>query len=444
MDVLVKILQFLLSLSLLVMLHELGHFCMAKLFKVRVEKFYIFFNPWFSLFKFKKGETEYGVGWVPLGGYVKISGMIDESMDLEQMKQPAQPYEFRSKPAWQRMLIMLGGVLVNFILAFVIYIAVLFAWGESYLPTANVKYGVVCDSLFHNVGVRNGDKIISLDNKEIERFSDILPAILLDEVKTMQVLRDSQIVNIDLPESLVRQLLMASSKGYDVEAPLSPRFRYEGTVMDIPAESPALAAGLRKGDRLLSLDGETFLFYDEFSALIEAHRGDTLQTLALRGTDTLHLSLPVSPDGKIGIYPELINDFEFAVKYYSFWEAIPAGIDRGFDQIASYFKQFKLFKNPEALRSVGSFITIGNIFPSVWDWQAFWNLTAFLSVVLAIMNLLPIPALDGGHVLFLLYEIVTRRKPSEKFLEKAQMAGMVFLLLLMALAFGNDIIKLFY
>ena len=253
MEVLVKILQFLLSLSLLVMLHELGHFCMAKLFKVRVEKFYIFFNPWFSLFRFKKGETEYGVGWVPLGGYVKISGMIDESMDLEQMKQPAQPYEFRSKPAWQRMLIMLGGVLVNFVLAFVIYIAVLFAWGESYLPTANLKYGVVCDSLFHSVGVRNGDKILSVDNKEVERFSDVLSTILLDEAKTMQVMRDGRVVNIDLPESLVRGLLLASSKGYDVEAPLSPRFRYDGVVADIPPESPAAAAGLRKGDRLLAL-----------------------------------------------------------------------------------------------------------------------------------------------------------------------------------------------
>lgn len=444
MEVLVKILQFLLSLSLLVMLHELGHFCMAKLFKVRVEKFYIFFNPWFSLFRFKKGETEYGVGWVPLGGYVKISGMIDESMDLEQMKQPAQPYEFRSKSAWQRMLIMLGGVLVNFVLAFVIYIAVLFAWGESYLPTANLKYGVVCDSLFHSVGVRNGDKILSVDNKEVERFSDVLSTILLDEAKTMQVMRDGRVVNIDLPESLVRGLLLASSKGYDVEAPLSPRFRYDGVVADIPPESPAAAAGLRKGDRLLALDGRTFAFYDEFSALIEARRGDTLRAAVLRGADTLCVALPVTADGKIGIYPELVNDFEFAVKYYSFWEAVPAGIDRGLDQISSYFKQFKLFKNPEALRSVGSFITIGNIFPSVWDWQAFWNLTAFLSVVLAIMNLLPIPALDGGHVLFLLYEVVTRRKPSEKFLEKAQMVGMVFLLLLMALAFGNDIVKLFY
>lgn len=213
MDILVKVLQFLLSLSLLVMLHEAGHFIMAKMFKTRVEKFYIFFNPWFSLFKFKKGETEYGVGWIPLGGYVKIAGMIDESMDLEQMKQPAQPYEFRSKPAWQRMLIMLGGVLVNFILAFVIYIGVLFTWGETYLPAENVKYGVVCDSLFYNVGLRNGDIIVSLDNKKVDRFSDILSTILLDGSKTMQVRRDGQMVNIDLPESLVKELLLASSKG---------------------------------------------------------------------------------------------------------------------------------------------------------------------------------------------------------------------------------------
>ncbi len=444
MDILVKVLQFLLSLSLLVMLHEAGHFIMAKMFKTRVEKFYIFFNPWFSLFKFKKGETEYGVGWIPLGGYVKIAGMIDESMDLEQMKQPAQPYEFRSKPAWQRMLIMLGGVLVNFILAFVIYIGVLFTWGETYLPAENVKYGVVCDSLFYNVGLRNGDIIVSLDNKKVDRFSDILSTILLDGSETMQVRRDGQMVNIDLPESLVKELLLASSKGYNQAPPLSPRYRYDGKILDFPEVSAARDAGIQKGDRMLTIDGHTFTYYDEYLALIRERKGSDLQTTILRGRDTLYVTIPVSTDGFIGVYPELKNDFEFAVKYYSFFEAIPAGIERGFDQMGAYFKQFKLFKNPEALRSVGSFLTIGNIFPGVWDWEAFWNLTAFLSIVLAIMNLLPIPALDGGHVLFLLYEVITRRKPSEKFLEKAQMVGMVFLLLLMALAFGNDILKLFY
>lgn len=444
MDILIKVLQFLLSLSLLVMLHELGHFLMAKMFKTRVEKFYIFFNPWFSLFKFKKGETEYGVGWIPLGGYVKISGMIDESMDVEQMKQPAQPYEFRSKPAWQRMLIMLGGVLVNFILAFVIYIGVLFTWGETYLPAENVKYGVVCDSLFYNVGLRNGDIIVSLDNQKVERFSDILSTILLDGSKTMQVRRDSQLINIDLPESLVRELLLVSSKGYNQASPLSPRYRYDGKIRDFPKESAARDAGIQKGDRMLTIDGHSFRYYDEYLALIRERKDSVLQTTVLRGKDTLYVTIPVSADGYIGVYPELKNDFEFAVKYYSFFEAIPAGIERGFDQMGAYFKQFKLFKNPEALRSVGSFLTIGNIFPGVWDWEAFWNLTAFLSIVLAIMNLLPIPALDGGHVLFLLYEVITRRKPSEKFLERAQMVGMIFLLLLMALAFGNDIIKLFY
>lgn len=444
MDVLIKILQFLLSLSILVMLHEFGHFILAKIFKTRVEKFYIFFNPWFSLFKFKWGETEYGIGWIPLGGYVKIAGMIDESMDLEQMKQPAQPYEFRSKPAWQRLLIMLGGVLVNFVLAFLIYIAVLYTWGETYLPAENVKYGVVCDSTFYNAGLRNGDIIVSLDNQKVDRFSDILNTILLDEVKTMQVRRDSQLVNINLPATLVPALLAESAKGFNQAPPLSPRYRYDGKVQDLPEVSNARTAGMEKGDRVLTIDGQTFTFYDEFLSLISTRQGDTLQATVLRGIDTLYMTIPVTADGTIGIYAELQNEFEFAVKYYSFFEAIPAGIQMGFQQINDYLKQFKLFKNPEALRSVGSFITIGNIFPGVWDWESFWNLTAFLSIILAIMNLLPIPALDGGHVLFLLYEMITGRKPSDKFLEKAQMVGMVFLLLLMALAFGNDILKLFY
>lgn len=443
MEILVKILQFLFSLSLLVFVHELGHFTMAKIFKVRVEKFYIFFNPWFSLFKFRKGETEYGMGWVPLGGYVKISGMIDESMDLEQMKEPAKPYEFRAKPAWQRLFIMIGGVLVNFIFAFFLYILILYTWGEKYLPAENVKYGVVVDSLFTNVGVQTGDIIISLDHKKIENFGTIVGDIVLDGPKTMQLIRDGRTLSIDLPASLQKALLAESSKGFDRKNYIAPRFRYEGVIEGFGEKSPAKEAGMLETDRILSLAGQTFAFYDEYVALIKAHKEQILLTQVLRGSDTILLRIPIGEDGLMGVFPRPIDDFEYAVKDYTFAEAIPAGIHLGSDKIASYIKQFKLFKDPEAIKSLGGFISIGNIFPGYWSWIDFWYLTALLSLVLGIMNLLPIPALDGGHVLFLLYEMITRRKPSDKFMENAQVVGMLFILLLLLVANGNDIIKLF-
>lgn len=443
MDILVKVLQFLLSLSILVMLHELGHFTMAKIFKVRVEKFFIFFNPWFSLFRFKKGETEYGMGWLPLGGYVKISGMIDESMDVAQMKEPAKDYEFRSKPAWQRLLIMIGGVLVNFILAFFIYIMILYAWGERYLPAENVKYGVVCDSLLLDAGMRNGDIVVALDNQKLERFLDIVPHILLENSKTIQVLRDGEMVNIDIPSSLISDLLTYSSKGFEPKMLLTPRLLYNGEIQKFSEKSAARDAGMLEGDRILSLGGQDFTFYDEYIQLIRTHKNETLPAKVLRGTDTLFLSMEIGADGMMGVFPRVKDDFEYAVKDYTFFAAIPAGFDMGVGQIESYLKQFKLFKNPEAFKSVGGFLSIGNIFPSYWDWQAFWSLTAFLSIILGVMNLLPIPALDGGHVVFLLYEVVTRRKPNEKFMENAQIGGMIFLLLLLVFANTNDILKLF-
>lgn len=443
MDVLVKILQFLLSLSILVMLHELGHFVAAKIFKVRVEKFFIFFNPCFSLFRFKRGETEYGMGWLPLGGYVKIAGMIDESMDLEQMKEPAKPYEFRSKPAWQRLIIMIGGVLVNFILAFFIYIMILYAWGEQYLPTENAKYGVVCDSLLLNAGLRNGDMILSLDNKKVENFFEIPGYILMENPKTIQVMRDGQVMNINLPSTLIGEMLAYSSKGFKRIALLTPRYKYDGSIQGFADESPARNAGMLEEDRVLELDGHSFTFYDEYIDLIRSHRDSILNVKVLRGSDTLSIPIALGSGKVIGVYPKVINDFEYAVKEYSFFGAIPAGINMGFDWIKSYLKQFKLFKNPEAFRSVGGFISIGNIFPSVWDWRAFWELTAMLSIILGVMNLLPIPALDGGHVMFLLYEVITRRKPNEKFMENAQIVGMFFLLFLLLFANINDILKLF-
>ena len=342
MDVLVKILQFLLSLSILVMLHELGHFVAAKIFKVRVEKFFIFFNPWFSLFRFKRGETEYGMGWLPLGGYVKIAGMIDESMDLEQMKEPAKPYEFRSKPAWQRLIIMIGGVLVNFILAFFIYIMILYAWGEQYLPTENAKYGVVCDSLLLNAGLRNGDMILSLDNKKVENFFEIPGYILMENPKTIQVMRDGQVMNINLPSTLIGEMLAYSSKGFKRIALLTPRYKYDGSIQGFADESPARNAGMLEEDRVLELDGHSFTFYDEYIDLIRSHRDSILNVKVLRGSDTLSIPIALGSGKVIGVYPKVINDFEYAVKEYSFFGAIPAGINMGFDWIKSYLKQFKL------------------------------------------------------------------------------------------------------
>ena len=447
MDIFVKIVQFLLSLSILVLFHEFGHFLFAKLFKTRVEKFYMFFNPWFSLFKFKKGETEYGIGWLPLGGYVKIAGMIDESMDTEQMKQPAQAWEFRSKPAWQRLFIMLGGVMVNVLLAFAIYIGILYTWGETYLPTKNVTYGVVCDSIFMDMGMEKGDKIVALDHQEIERFNGIIPAMLLNHPKTIQVIRKGQEVSLDVPETFIADLLDISSRSYQVAPLLTPRQPVEGVEIGEFAEySPAYDAGIRKGDKILTINDSSFYFYDEFTELLENHRGQEIRVQVLRNTDTLFYSFPLGNDGKLGIYAVLAeNPFQLETRYYTLWEAIPAGIQMGCNQLSSYVKQLKLLfsQGKTAVKSVGGFASIANIFPSVWNWADFWSLTALISIMLAVVNILPIPALDGGHVLFLLYEVITRRKPSEKFMEYAQIVGMIFIFGLFILANVNDIIKFF-
>ncbi len=447
MEILVKICQFLLSLSLLVLLHEAGHFVFAKLFKTRVEKFYIFFNAGFSLFKFKKGETEYGIGWIPLGGYVKISGMIDESMDKEQMKLPPKPYEFRSKPAWQRLFIMLGGVLVNFILAFFIYIMVLFAWGEQYLPAKNAKYGVVCDSLVKSIGINNGDIIYALDNKEVERFSDIIPNILLNSPKTIQIIRDGKHIDVEIPSYFASALLEESSKGFKYNIPLSLRIPFKPFIISEFGEKSILKdAGAVSGDEIIAINGKSFNYYDQFKDYLIQNKNKTIDVSLLRNGDTLLYKVVLGADALLGVGMQTrSNIFEFETKKYSFAEAIPAGINLGVDKLSSYLKQFKLLFAPEtkAYKSLGGFISIGNIFPGVWDWQAFWHLTAFLSLILAIMNILPIPALDGGHVLFLLYEIISGKKPGDKFLEYAQICGMFLLLGLLILANANDIIKLF-
>ena len=445
MDVFVKIVQLLSSLSILVLFHEFGHFLFAKLFKTRVEKFYMFFNPWFSLFKFKKGETEYGIGWLPLGGYVKIAGVIDESMDTAQMRKPAQPWEFRSKPAWQRLLIMLGGVMVNVVFAFLIYIMVLYTWGETYLPAENVKYGVVCDPLFEKMGMQTGDIVVSLDSVKVERFSDILADMTLDHSQTVQVEREGKLISLDIPETFTADLLALSSKNNRVRL-LVPRQLMDSTyVAEFADYSAAYDAGIRKGDKILAVNGRTFRFYDEFTDMLAANADSRVETKVLRGKDTLQFAFDLGNDGKFGIYFGSTERLELAFRKYSFGEAIPAGIAKGAQTISSYLKQLKLIFSPrvEAYKSVGGVMMMGSIFPGVWDWQIFWELTAFISIMLAVVNILPIPALDGGHVLFLLYEVITRRKPGEKFMEYAQITGMMILLGLFILANVNDIVRFF-
>lgn len=439
MEVVVRIAQFLLSLSILVILHEMGHFFFAKLFKTRVEKFYLFFNPWFSLLKFKKGETEYGIGWLPLGGYVKISGMIDESMDIEQMKQPAQPYEFRAKPSWQRLLIMIGGVLVNFLLALVIYSMVLYVWGEEYLPTQNAKYGISCDSLALQTGLKNGDKIVSIDNKPVENFRDIMPDIVLNYSKSIQVNRNGEIVNIPLPDSLIANLI---KKPKDFIQPRIPFF-----VEDFPKNSPAKEAGILKGDQIVGVNSVKTPFFDEFRSEITKYKNKEVTVAVIRNNAPVNVKVKVSEEGTIGVAAlgDLSRLFELKKIEYGFWESIPAGINKGVTTLSDYIKQFKLIFTPKtkAYESLGGFITIGKIFPGEWDWQAFWTLTAFLSIILAFMNILPIPALDGGHVMFLLYEMITGRKPGDKFLEYAQIVGLVILFSLLIYANLNDVFRLF-
>jgi regulator of sigma E protease len=438
MEILVKAGQFLLAISILVVLHEFGHYIFAKIFKTRVEKFYLFFNPWFSIFKKKIGETEYGIGWLPLGGYVKISGMIDESMDKEQMKLPAQPYEFRSKPSWQRLLIMLGGVLVNFVLALLIYSAVLYTWGDQFLPTKNVKDGIMVDSLAYNIGLRNGDKIITIDNKEVADFYKIVPHIVLNDGKTIQIERNGEIREIPVPESLTPQLLKTT--GFiEVRVPFF--------IARFSNDSQADEAGMKEGDQIVGLNDKAIKFFDEFRDSLANYKNQEVKVTLLRDNDTVYVTTLVPETGLLGINPNgtITKFFELESNEYSFLASIPAGINKGIETFSSYLKQLRLIFSPktEAYKSLGGFITIGSIFPSTWDWRAFWNLTAFLSIILAIMNVLPIPALDGGHVTFLLYEMITGHKPSDKFLEYAQVTGMIILLALLLYANGNDIVRLF-
>lgn len=432
--------QLILSLSILVVLHELGHFLPAKWFKCRVEKFYLFFDPWFSIAKKKIGETVYGIGWLPLGGYVKIAGMIDESMDKEQLKKPAEPWEFRSKPAWQRLIIMIGGVTVNLILGFLIFAMILFVWGEEYLPGNAAKYGVYADSLGQKIGLKDGDKIVGVGGQPVENFYKISADIILNEAKSIQVERDGQNIDLPIPAGTVSALI--SRKGEPIAYP-----KYPAVVDSVTPEAKFLENRLQKGDEIIGLNGQPIGSFIEFSDKKRAFKNKPIDMTVKRGQDTLIVKAQTKENASVGFSTVQDTAFlDYTVKKYGFFESLPAGVAKGWGTLVANIQNFKLLftsKEVKASESLGSFMSIGNMFGASWDWERFWSMTALLSIVLAFMNILPIPALDGGHVIFTLYEMITGRKPNEKFLEYAQMVGMILLLGLMAYAIGLDFMRFF-
>lgn len=428
--------QLILSLSILVVLHEMGHFLPAKWFKCRVEKFYLFFDPWFSLFKKKIGETVYGIGWLPLGGYVKISGMIDESMDKEQMKKPPQPWEFRSKPAWQRLIIMIGGVTVNLILGFLLFAMILFVWGEEYLPAKNAKYGIYVDSLGQKIGLQDGDMITGINGKELEKFDKLSTTFILEEAKTINITRNGQPLALAVPEGSINSLI--KRKGDPLAYP-----KFPAIVDSVNSEAKFLKGRFEKDDEIIGFNGQPVRSFYELTDLKKNEKDkEAVITVLRNGTDSVDVTVKLNKDASIGFYfrpPNKLLDFE--KKKYSFFESIPAGVQKGWSTLVMNLQNFKLLftsKEVKASESLGSFLSIGNMFGARWDWERFWSMTALLSIVLAFMNMLPIPALDGGHVLFTLYEMISGRKPGEKFMEYAQMVGMILLLGIMAYALGLD------
>ncbi len=447
MKIIIQIGQLLLSLSILIILHELGHFIFARIFKTRVEKFYLFFNPWFSLFKVKKGETEYGIGWLPLGGYVKISGMIDESMDKEQLKKPPQPYEFRTKPAWQRLFIMLGGVLVNLILGFLIFSFILFSWGEKYLPNSNLTDGIwVTDTIMYQVGLQTGDKIISVNNTKPESFINILEEMLYGG--EMHIVRNSRDTVLVIPQDFVGSVVDNSihNRGFLIY----PRIPF--IISEVPDTSQNAGSGLKARDMIVQLNDIPVKYADEIISILDTIRGKTVSVVIDRKGEEHKLMVDVSDEGKLGIVYGFLNFdqleklgvYNFSTYEYTFLQSIPAGFLRAKKELLSYIRQIGLIFNFKsgAYKAVGGFGAITNLFPPIWNWEAFWNITALLSIMLAFINILPIPALDGGHVTFLIFEMVTGRKPGEKFLEYAQMVGMFIILFLILYANGNDVYRL--
>ena len=487
---LIRTLQLILSLSILVVLHEFGHFSFARLFKVRVDKFYMFFNPTISLVRAKKingkwvvkffsknvpanerpkrdadgdvvvdakgrqvleqiplseladddwrkypENTEWGIGWLPLGGYCKIAGMIDESMDAIQMQQEPQSWEYRAKPVWQRLPIIIGGVLVNFILAMVIYAAVLFTWGKEYLPIENAKYGLEFSQTLLNNGFKNGDNIVAVDGQVVEQTSDVIEGILIDSKRNITLLRDGNQLNITLPENFAQKVL-ASEESNLIS------IRYPFVIDEVSAGSPAANANLQNGDSVVGLNGKKIYIFQDIANELSASKNKKIDISYYRNGKLFQSAIQLSDDGKIGV--SMKSPFAYLTTKkieYGFFEAIPAGITVGWETLTSYVKQLKLIFSKEGAKQLGGFGSIGKMFPKIWDWQIFWSMTALLSIVLAFMNFLPIPALDGGHVIFLTYEMVTGKKPNEKFMEYAQTVGMLLLFALLLFANGNDIFK---
>jgi regulator of sigma E protease len=443
MEFVIKLSQFLLSLSILIVLHELGHFIPAKLFKTRVEKFYLFFDVKYSLLKKKIGETEYGIGWLPLGGYVKIAGMIDESMDTEQLEGEPQPWEFRSKPAWQRLIIMLGGVTVNFILAFIIYIGMTFYYGEQYIANDNIKDGIwVSNPTIEKLGLKTGDKFVSIDGVKIDKFDDINKELFL--AKEVVLSRDGKEVKIKLPQNFISQLMKGKKNSLiDLRIP----FVISGHEEKSPNKNAVKAK-----DIVININGTPIKYADQVATVLDSLKGKTVEATVLRNEKEVKINLKVNDSAKLGLifagripYDNLekLGTYKINKLEYGFVQSIPVGINRGVNELASYGKQLKAIFTPStgAYKGVGGFGAIFNIFPTTWSWFAFWSITALLSIMLGVMNLLPIPALDGGHVIFLLYEMVSGKKPSDKFLEKAQLVGIVLLIALLLFANGNDIYK---
>ena len=433
----IKALGLIMSLSILVILHELGHFIPAKLFGVRVEKFYLFFDPWISLFKFKKGDTEYGIGWIPLGGYVKLSGMIDESMDTEQLAQEPQPWEFRTKPAWQRLIIMIGGVTVNLILGVLIYSMILFTWGKTILPANEAVYGVDVSPYLTEVGFQNGDRIEALNQTPISdemTYRDIFFELILDEqIKSVRVNRNGEQIDIPIPANFETTFLERGEKNAFTE-------RIPFIADTVLTESNAEMAGIEKGDEFQTVNGLPAQYFTDFVRAVGEFKGESVAIKVIRNGKELTIPVEVSEAGKIGVgNKNPMEFFNFETKSYSFFASIPAGYLEAENTLVKYVRQMKLLFTKEGAQQIGGFGTIGSLFPATWNWERFWGLTAFLSMVLAFMNILPIPALDGGHVMFLVYEMITGKEPGEKFMEYAQMFGIFLLVGLMLFANGNDL-----
>lgn len=441
MGYLIMIAQFVLSLSILIVLHEMGHFFPAKWFNTRVEKFYLFFDPWFSIFKKKVGETEYGIGWLPLGGYVKISGMIDESMDREQMAGPPQPWEFRSKPVWQRLIIMLGGVTVNFVLGFLLFAMSLFVWGSTYMPTSNIEHGFVVDSLARDMGMQNGDLILKVGDADFDRYDigRFKKEIVINDAKQMVIRRDGREMTLPIDEKFIGILSSYAYKDAALFAPRTP------TVIGAIVEgSPAERAGLKEEDHLIAVNDVTTPYFDQFTKIVKENPGTELTIRYERSGQEAELRVTPGSDGLIGFQSKSYLDFYATeTQEYTVGQALPAGFLKGYHFLESQIKAFgKMFQGKiKASESLGGFGTISGLFPKFWSWEAFWHVTAVLSLILGFMNLLPIPALDGGHVMFLLYEMITGSKVSDKFMEYATIAGFAIVLGLVLFANGLDVMR---